>query len=91
LLGLLGLALAQGGWFYQAVFWGQVGFYGLGLLGLWQRGGVRLRSAAAAGCFLLLNAASWLAFWVWATGRAARSWHKVQYAPALEVTRELQA
>ena len=25
----------------------------------------------------VVNAAAWMAFWVWATGRAGRSWHKV--------------
>jgi hypothetical protein len=32
---------------------------------------------------LILNAAAWVAFWVWASGRVTRSWVKVRYkAPA---------
>jgi hypothetical protein len=27
----------------------------------------------------MLNAAAWVAFWVWLSGKAVRSWHKVQY------------
>ena len=45
--------------------------------------GARLRVSAAAASFLVLNGAAWLAFWVWATGGAARSWGKVAYAPAV--------
>ena len=37
------------------------------------------RLLGAAASFLVLNAAAWLAFWVWIGGRAGRSWHKVQY------------
>ena len=28
---------------------------------------------------VLLNAAAWVAFWVWLTGRADQSWSKVAY------------
>jgi len=37
----------------------------------------RLSSAAAS--FALLNLAAWLAFWVWITGNAGRSWRVVRY------------
>lgn len=36
--------------------------------------------ASAAGSFMLLNAAAWLGFFTWASGRATRSWQKVDYA-----------
>jgi FkbM family methyltransferase len=39
----------------------------------------RLRPASAAGSFLVLNTAAWLAFWVWISGRSERSWNKVVY------------
>jgi poly-beta-1,6-N-acetyl-D-glucosamine synthase len=57
----------------------QLGGYALGLTGLWQGARSRSRLVAAAGSFLVLNAAAWLAFWVWVSGKAARSWHKTRY------------
>ncbi len=80
LLALLPLSLLAKGPIYQAAFWCQAAGYGLGLLGLWGTAAARSRLVSAAGSFLLLNAASWAAFWVWASGRAGRSWHKVKYA-----------
>jgi cellulose synthase/poly-beta-1,6-N-acetylglucosamine synthase-like glycosyltransferase len=53
--------------------------YLLGLVGLWTQTGGRARLLAAAGSFLVLNAAAWLAFWVWVSGRAGRSWQQVRY------------
>jgi len=38
-----------------------------------------LRPLGWAASFLVLNAAAWLAFWVWISGRAGKSWHKAQY------------
>jgi hypothetical protein len=32
-----------------------------------------------AASFLVLNAAAWMAFWVWISGGAGRSWGKVRY------------
>lgn len=63
--------------FYLSLLWCQVAFYGLGLLGLWA--GARHRLAGAVGSFLVLNAASWYAFWVWISGRTGRSWRKTIY------------
>ena len=31
--------------------------------------------------FLVLNAAAWVAFWVWMSGRTRRSWGKIPYDP----------
>lgn len=59
----------------------QLAGYLLGLLGL-TRLGARGKLTAAAGSFLVLNTAAWLAFWVWLSGRAGRSWSKVQYNTA---------
>ena len=64
---------------YTIFFWVQTAGYGLGVLGLIPALGRRVRLLGAAGSFLVLNAAAWLAFWVWISGRAGRSWHKVQY------------
>jgi poly-beta-1,6-N-acetyl-D-glucosamine synthase len=56
----------------------QAACYGLALAGLtpWLR---KSRLPGAAASFLVLNAAAWCAFWVWATGRTAASWRKVDY------------
>lgn len=68
---------------YRVLFWLQAAGYAVGLLGL-APGLSRVRLLGAAASFLVLNTAAWLAFWVWVSGRAATSWHKVQYQPAVE-------
>lgn len=40
------------------------------------------KSAALASSFLILNSAAWIAWWVWLTGQADRTWHKVRYEEA---------
>jgi cellulose synthase/poly-beta-1,6-N-acetylglucosamine synthase-like glycosyltransferase len=64
---------------YQGVFWSQVGFYGLGLVGLVAAPAKRFRAASRAGSFLVLNSAAWLAFWVWMLGRTGLCWKKATY------------
>jgi hypothetical protein len=81
LLAMLLVSAFLPGSFYQTMFWSQVAFYLVGLLGLCQGGGARFRLPAAVGSFLVLNAAAWLAFWVWISGRAGQSWRKVSYQP----------
>lgn len=71
--------------FYGALFRLQVIGYTIGLLGVLP-GLSRIRLFGVGASFLTLNAAAWLAFWVWITGRAGTSWHKVQYQPAAEET-----
>lgn len=65
--------------FYQGCFWAQMGFYALAVLGNVPAVGRRLRLAGAAASLLVLNAAAWMAFWVWVSGRSGRSWKKVAY------------
>jgi cellulose synthase/poly-beta-1,6-N-acetylglucosamine synthase-like glycosyltransferase len=66
---------------FAAAWWVQVVFYALGLAGLTRRIGGRLRVVtSAAGAFLVLNTAAWLAWWTWAAGWSGRSWVKVRYA-----------
>lgn len=85
--GLVGLlitgALLGGG--YRLAFWVQVACYALAMVGLIS--GSRSRSASAAASFLVLNAAAWMAFWVWISGRTARTWTKVGYANRAPVGR----
>jgi biofilm PGA synthesis N-glycosyltransferase PgaC len=64
---------------YRWLFWGQMAFYGLGLLGILRAVSSQLRPAGAAASVVVLNAAAWMAFWVWISGRAGRSWTKVIY------------
>lgn len=65
------------GWPYQLAFWAQLLLYGAALLGL--TGISRSRIAHTAASFVTLNAAAWLAFWVWASGGSAAAWRKVHY------------
>ena len=64
----------------QVMFWGQTAMYTLGLAGMVPTVSTRFRIASAAASFLVLNFAAWLAFWIWVSGRAGRSWTKVRYA-----------
>jgi len=65
--------------FYRAVLCGQCAFYTLGLAGICHPVASRSRLASSIATFLVLNAAAWVAFWVWATGYAPLSWSKVRY------------
>ncbi len=79
LLAMLITSAALGGPLYRAAFWGQTAFYLMGLGGIWRRVAARSRLASAAASFLVLNAAAWVGFWVWASGRSSRSWGKIRY------------
>ena len=81
LLGLLVAGVVGEGPLFEAALAAQVACYSLALVGLLTGRGGKL--AAAASSFLVLNAAAWVAFWVWATGRAGRSWTKVSYSSPL--------
>jgi poly-beta-1,6-N-acetyl-D-glucosamine synthase len=65
--------------FYRAVLCGQCAFYALGLAGTWSSVGARSRLAASIASFLVLNAAAYVAFWVWAFGGSSHSWARVRY------------
>jgi cellulose synthase/poly-beta-1,6-N-acetylglucosamine synthase-like glycosyltransferase len=58
----------------------QVAGYLWGMMGLWRPVSKRLPLSGAIAGFLTLQAAAWLAFWVWVLGLSSRSWTKVQYA-----------
>lgn len=78
LLGAVGLAAVLPGPFYQTLFLLQIAAYLIGLAGVLGFGTQR-RAVSAASSFLILNAAAWVAFWVWFSGRASQSWGKVVY------------
>jgi cellulose synthase/poly-beta-1,6-N-acetylglucosamine synthase-like glycosyltransferase len=66
---------------YHILFWVQIAFYCLGVASLRPSVAARSRVASGAASFLVLNAAAWLAFWVWISGSTSRSWSKVKYQP----------
>jgi cellulose synthase/poly-beta-1,6-N-acetylglucosamine synthase-like glycosyltransferase len=74
--------LALGGPLYGGLFAAQAGLTALGLAGLSPGVAARSRLASVAASFLVLNAAAWLAFWVWSTGRTSRAWRPTPYQPA---------
>ena len=80
LLAMLIANLPLEGTFYRLAFWSQIAFYLAGLAAIRWKGLSRsLRVVSVAASFLVLNAAAWLAFWVWLSGQTARSWVKVTY------------
>jgi len=79
LLALLILAAVLPGPLYSVAFWSQVIFYLVGLAGCRPAVAARSRLASGIASFLVLNAAAWVAFWVWTSGRASRSWGKSPY------------
>jgi cellulose synthase/poly-beta-1,6-N-acetylglucosamine synthase-like glycosyltransferase len=64
---------------YRMAFVAQAIFYALALSALAGGPGSRWRVGTAAAGFVVLNAAAWLAFWVWICGRADGAWKKTVY------------
>lgn len=79
LVALVACAIENGA-IYQALFWGQTTAYSVLALLMASGLAARHRVASAAASFALLNTAAWLAFWIWLTGRAGKSWNVTQYA-----------
>ena len=80
LVGMFAASLVPEGLLYRTAFWSQALFYLAGLAGIrWKAVAYRLRPVSIAASFLVLNAAAWLAFWVWLSGKTTRSWVKVTY------------
>jgi cellulose synthase/poly-beta-1,6-N-acetylglucosamine synthase-like glycosyltransferase len=86
LLGVLATSVILPGMIYRVALGSQIACYLIGLAGLRNSIGSRSRLASAAASFLVLNVASWLAFWVWLTGRAAQTWGKIAYEETLSRT-----
>jgi hypothetical protein len=89
LLALFAVTALLPGPLYQTLFWAQVAGYSVGLLGALCPPLGRLQPVSAAASFVLLNAAAWVAFWVWLIGGTSRSWCPATYVsaapPAAEV------
>jgi biofilm PGA synthesis N-glycosyltransferase PgaC len=79
MLAALVASAAMPGVVYRTAFAAQVVGYLVGLAGCRPSIAARSRLASAIASFLVLNAAAWVAFWVWISGRSARSWSKVAY------------
>jgi cellulose synthase/poly-beta-1,6-N-acetylglucosamine synthase-like glycosyltransferase len=88
---LLGMLLASTSlrdpWYRAALACQGAGYF-LSFLGFSPTLARRSRLLSAASSFLILNGAAWLAFWVWLSGKADRSWHKAVYQqPAVSRSR----
>jgi cellulose synthase/poly-beta-1,6-N-acetylglucosamine synthase-like glycosyltransferase len=79
LMGMLLSTATLGGPLYGAAFWAQVSLYVLALVGTSRIVAASCPPAAAAASFLVLNAAAWLALWIWILRRDIYSWSKVAY------------
>jgi cellulose synthase/poly-beta-1,6-N-acetylglucosamine synthase-like glycosyltransferase len=80
LLGVLVTSALMQDPIYEVVMTVQTALYGIGVAGIFFGNRVRWRVSAFMGSFLLLNAAAWLAFWIWAFGKADTSWRKAKYS-----------
>jgi cellulose synthase/poly-beta-1,6-N-acetylglucosamine synthase-like glycosyltransferase len=76
---MLGTSAVLPGTFYGVLFGLQVGCYLVAVAGLHPWLAARSRLASSAATFLVLNTAAWLAFGVWISGKANKSWRKVSY------------
>jgi hypothetical protein len=81
LIALFAVSVVRTGAFCRLALAAQILGYVLAIAGLDRRIAPRSRLASAAASFVVLNAAAWVAFWVWASGRAGMSWRKVIYEP----------
>jgi cellulose synthase/poly-beta-1,6-N-acetylglucosamine synthase-like glycosyltransferase len=64
---------------YRAVFLAQLLFYLLAASALAGGPGSIWRLGKVAASFVVVNAAAWLAFWVWICGRSDGAWKKIAY------------
>lgn len=79
LIGMLITSVFLEGRLFSAALLAQLACYAIALAGMNHFVASHVRIASAGASFLVLNAAAWMAFWVWALGRADRSWKKVLY------------
>jgi poly-beta-1,6-N-acetyl-D-glucosamine synthase len=64
---------------YFSLFVAQATGYALALLGLVPVVARNVRPLGAGASFLVLNTAAWLSFWVFISGRADKSWRRIEY------------
>jgi cellulose synthase/poly-beta-1,6-N-acetylglucosamine synthase-like glycosyltransferase len=70
---------------YRTVFLAQLLFYCLAVSALAGGPASRWRLGTVAASFVVVNAAAWLAFWVWICGRSDVAWKKVTYDAPLRL------
>jgi glycosyltransferase involved in cell wall biosynthesis len=73
-------SLALDGTFYRLALAAQILVYVLVAESLWLGASRRLPLVGVLGSLMLLNAAAFVAFWVWITGSSSKSWTTVTYA-----------
>ena len=86
MLAMLVSSASLPGMIYHTLFWLQIAFYMGGAAGVREEIGSRLRPLGWASSFLVLNAAVWVAFWVWILGKTEKSWRKIAYTTSLRST-----
>jgi hypothetical protein len=79
LAAMLVSTLAAGGLYYRIAFGCQLAFYAVALAGIRWPSRKHSRLVSVASSFLVLNAAAFAGFWIWAAGASRRSWGKVNY------------
>jgi cellulose synthase/poly-beta-1,6-N-acetylglucosamine synthase-like glycosyltransferase len=80
LLGALGAQVLLPGIFYAIVLWLQLAIY-IGLtIGALYEPSKRPRLLSAGISCAMLNFAAWIAFWVWISGNASKSWSTIKYS-----------
>ena len=67
------------GIFYKMVFQAQFVFYTVLVVSAFCNPAKLPRWITAGISFAMLNVAAWVAFWVWISGRASKSWGTVNY------------
>jgi hypothetical protein len=82
LIGLGTSVLVLEGPVYQVARWLQAAFCLLAMAGMSKAIATRSAAASAVAAFVILNTAAWIAFWVWISGRADRSWRKLAHEVA---------
>jgi poly-beta-1,6-N-acetyl-D-glucosamine synthase len=70
---------------YRTLFLAQLLFYGLAASALAGGPASRSRLGTVAASFVVVNAAAWLAFWVWVCGCSDVAWKKVAYDAPLRL------
>lgn len=67
--------------YQRAAFLAQTGCYAYALMALDPRWGKRLPFGSAPAAFLVVNAAAFIAYWVWCVHGSSGVWRKVSYGP----------
>src|SRR6516165_2666066 len=70
---------------YRTLLLAQLLFYGLAASALAGGPASKWRLGTVAASFVVVNAAAWLAFWVWICGRSDVAWKKVAYDAPLRL------